>query len=155
MAKYLGFRNGNLDKMCANDAEKSACEAVDTAQLRTTIYVEVNDADFAKSHDVIQQCSLGDGSIVWDEIVNDETLETSQADAENGIQGHIDHIERWLNSPVTEMVDASIVSGWQAYLAELKAIDCSSKTWPKTGTHPLAGLVGDGLAEYKHTMRLP
>lgn len=157
MAKHLGFRQsqGHVDQICISDAEKAAFDAVDTRALRSVTYIEVNDDDFSKIHDVKQDCTIVDGSIVWDSIINDETLETTQANAESAISHNIAEIEKWLAGDSIKDVSSSLVSEWETYLAELKAIDCSTKTWPKTGTHPLAGLVGDGITAFRHLKRLP
>ena len=157
MAKHLGFRQsrGHADHICENDAEKAAFDLVDDKHLRSITYIEVNDDDFSKIHDVKQDCTLVNGSIVWDSIVNDETQETAQEHAEDAIAFAIAEIEKWQQTAGAAIVSDSIKSEWNAYLAELKAIDCSSKTWPKTGTHPLEGLVGDGLTAFRHLKRLP
>ncbi len=49
----------------------------------------------------------------------------------------------------------TIVASWQNYKSELEALDLSSKTWPMNGTYVMAGLVGNGITEYKHLQRLP
>ncbi|OUX53557.1 MAG: hypothetical protein CBE47_02805 [Pelagibacteraceae bacterium TMED287] len=156
MAKYLGFRNnsGNCDHHCDSDAEKAVCESVDAAFGRTVTYVEVSDADFAKEHDVTQACELRDGSLVWDNE-NDATLEATQEHAQDAIDGYVSDINNWLGSKEAKIAGDAVKASWTSYRDELLAIDLGSKTWPQAGTHPLAGLVGDGISTWKNIKRLP
>jgi len=156
MAKYLGFFNnsGNCDLHCASDAEKATCEAVDAALGRQVTYIEVNDADFDKEHNVTQSCTLENGSLVWDNE-NDGSFEWSQEIVQEALDQQVSSINGWLNSKHSSIVDASVVSSWEAYRDELSAIDLSGKSFPMTGVHPLVDLIGDGISTWQNTKRLP
>ena len=158
MAKYFGFigGSGHASYMCDSDAEKNACVANDTAFGRGVVYVQVSDATFTKGHDCIADFKLNVGGtteddFTWD-VDNDATLETSKQDAINELAFASKRIGDWLNSQWSS--DATIKAGWQSYKDELDAIDVETKSWPTTGTHPLAGLVGDGITSFRNLHRL-
>ena len=158
MAKYLGYRNGagHCDIMCASDAEKTTAESVDTAQGRQVTYVSVTDADYNKEHDITHSSEYDGSAITWQSTANDATLETSKADAQQAINEYVAEIEAWLESPAAQTAGSTVKSTWTTYKNELSGIDLDSKTWPMTGTHPLAGLVSDGsITTWMHIKRLP
>ena len=157
MAKHIGFRNhsGTVDHICASDAEKSAFVAVDTALKRGVTYVEVSDADWDKVNENQEGVSLVDGNLSWDGVATDGSFDISQELMQREVDRSIEVINQWLESPNAQIVDNTIVAAWQNYKSELEALDLSSKTWPMNGTYVMAGLVGNGITEFKHLQRLP
>ena len=157
MAKHIGFRNhsGSVDQIGASDAEKAAFVAVDSAQKRGVTYVEVSDEEYDKANENKEGVSLVDGNLSWDGVATDGTFDISQELMQNEVDRSIEVINQWLDSPNAQIVDNTVVASWQNYKAELEALDLSSKTWPMNGTYTMAGLVGNGITEYKHLQRLP
>ena len=157
MAKHIGFRNhsGSVDQIGASDAEKAAFVAVDSAQKRGVTYVEVSDEEYDKVNENKEGVSLVDGNLSWDGVATDGTFDISQELMQNEVDRSIEVINQWLDSPNAQIVDNTVVASWQNYKAELEALDLSSKTWPMNGTYTMAGLVGNGITEYKHLQRLP
>jgi|TARA_R100000149_G_C5853773_1_gene121738 hypothetical protein len=159
MAKYFGIRNSGtsktVDQLCASDAEKSVCEAVDNHLGRNIVYLEVSDDDFNKVEKNTQNVEVNDGSLVWG-TENDASQPIEKTTMQSEINWTIDNINSWLNSPDADACDEATINSWTAYKNEVAGLDIDAISYPVTGVcTALEAFVGNGLTEYKNLKRLP